>query len=179
VRAAVEGLASPYRFAELLPAIYQEDAFACRWVSGFDDVLAPIVSVLDNIEAYFDATVAPPDFLEYLASWVGVELDETWTEPARREFVARAVELVKARGTLEGLRRLVEIYTGATPEIEESGGCSVSIVANGPLPGRARQSLVVRVRAAPDRVIDEARLSRLVASAKPAHVPHRVEVFPP
>lgn len=178
MRGTVEGLKSPYAFVELLPSVYQEDDFARRFVSGFDELLAPIVSVLDNVEAYFDPMLAPADFVEYLASWVGVELDETWSDEARRRLVATAVDLVKVRGTLEGLRRLVEIYTGVDPEILDGGGCAVSLEPNGPLPGSASAPLVVTVRVPDPERIDAGRLHRLVGAAKPAHVVHRVEVLP-
>jgi hypothetical protein len=105
-----------------------------------------------------------------------VELDETWSEAARRELVGRAVELYRIRGTFEGLRQQVAIYAGVDPEIEESGGCVASEVAGSELPGLATPSLVVRVRVPADSPIDERRLDRLVAAAKPAHLPHEVSV---
>jgi phage tail-like protein len=179
VRSSIPGLPTPYQFSALLPSIFQEDEFATRWMAGFDTVLAPLVATIDNIEAYFDPTLAPSDFVAYLASWVGVELDETWSDEARRELVDRAVELFKVRGTVEGLREQVAIYAGVEPEIEESGGCSYSLEANGDLPGEETPRLLVRVRVPADSPIDERRLDRLVASAKPAHVPHRVEVVRP
>ena len=176
MRGTVEDLASPYSFGEMLPAIYQEDDFAQRWMSAFDVVLAPIVSVIDNIERYFDAALAPLDFVEYLASWVGGELDETWSDQAKRELVARAVALFKIRGTLEGLRRHVAIYAGVEPEIEESGGCSWSTTPDTALPGDDHARLTVRVRVPSDSPIDEKRLDMLVQASKPAHLPHKVEV---
>ncbi|HVB06160.1 MAG TPA: phage tail protein [Acidimicrobiales bacterium] len=176
MRGSVDGLPSPYRFAELLPAIYQEDEFVQRWMLGFDAVLAPVAATLDNIESYFDPALAPQDFVAFLAGWVGVELDETWSDDARRELVNRAVELFKIRGTVEGLRQHVAIYAGVEPEIEESGGCTYSLEPNSALPGEGTPRLVVRVRVPGDSLIDEGRLDRLVASAKPAHIPHRVEV---
>ncbi len=176
MRGGIDDLNSPYRFVELLPAIFQEDEFIQRWMVGFDSVLSPLASTLDNIEAYFDPGIAPQDFVAYLASWVGVELDETWSDDARRELVRRAVELFKIRGTVEGLRQHVAIYAGVEPEIEESGGCTFSLEANSPLPGEDQPRLVVRVRVPGDSPIDEGRLERLVGAAKPAHIPHHVEV---
>ena len=178
MRGTVDELASPYGFGELLPAIYQADEFALRFVSAFDTVIAPVVSVLDSIEAYFDPALAPLDFVGYLAHWVGVELDETWSPSARSELVARAVELFGVRGTVEGLKRHVAIYAGVEPEIEESGACAPSSEANSPLPGEDRPRLVVRVRVPDPSAIDARRLDMLVGSSKPAHIPHRVEVLP-
>jgi phage tail-like protein len=179
VRGTVDGLGSPYSFGALLPAVYQEDDFALRFMAAFDVVMSAAVSTIDNVAWYFDPSTAPQDFVAYLASWVGVELDETWSEAARRELVGRAVELFRIRGTVEGLRANVAIYTGTEPEIIESGGCVASEHADSEYPGSDRPMLVVRVRVPAHSRIDEGRLSRLVESAKPAHVPHRVEVVAP
>lgn len=179
MRGTVPGLASPYSFGTMLPAVYQEDDFTMRWMSAFDEVLAPCVSSIDNIEHYFDPDVAPPDFVEMLAWWVGVELDETWSDRARRELVSQAAALYRVRGTVAGLRRHVAIYAGSEPEIEESGGVAVSEQPGGALPGSADPHLVVRVHVDEHSPVDQRRLSRLVASAKPAHIPHRVEVVRP
>lgn len=177
MRAIVPGLASPYSFGALLPAVYQEDEFAMRLMTAFDDVLAPCVSTIDNVERYFQPELAPPDFVEMLASWVGVELDETWSDQSRRALVAEAAALYQVRGTVAGLKRHVAIYAGVEPEIEESGGCAASQTSGGALPGSNRPFLLVRVRVADPDSVDTRRLSRLVASSKPAHLPHRVEVL--
>ena len=43
MRGTVPGLPTPYRMAELLPAVYQEeDPFIQRFTGGLDDVLAPL-----------------------------------------------------------------------------------------------------------------------------------------
>jgi phage tail-like protein len=178
MRGAIDGLPSPYAFGRLLPAVYQEDEFVQRFLSGLDDVLSPVVAVIDNLEEYFDPELAPIDFVQYLATWVGVELDETWSDAAQRELVARAVELFRIRGTVDGLRQHVAIYTGVEPEIDESGGCVFSEVPNSPLPGSSEPRLIVRVRVPDPDAIDADRLDRLVASSKPAHLPHAIEVIP-
>ena len=156
-----------------LPAMFHEDDFAQRFVSGLDPVLAPVFTTLDCLDSYLDAGIAPPDFLEWLAQWVGVELDENWPIEQQRELVASAVELYGQRGTVAGLRRLLEIYTGAEPDVEDSGGVSWSPVPGGTLPGSDRNALTVRVRV-DER--DARRVRRLVAAATPAHVVHEVEV---
>ncbi len=176
MRGTVGGLASPYSFGALLPAVYQEDGFAMRMMAAFDEVLAPVVSTIDNVEHYFEPALAPSDLVEMLAWWVGVELDETWSDEARRELVAEAASLYRIRGTVAGLRRHVAIYAGVEPEIEESGACGWSSQPGSRLPGDRRPGLLVRVRVADPDSIDVRRLDRLVAASKPAHVPHVVEV---
>ena len=180
MRGNVAGMASPYSFGRLLPAVFQEDDFALRWMSALDEVLAPVVSVLDNVEHYFDPELAPADFLAWLAAWAGVdELDETWPEQGQRELVAEAVALFRVRGTVAGLKRHLAIYTGAEPEIEESGGCAWSGEAGSPLPGDERPRLVVRVAVPTPLPVELKRLDLIVAASKPAHLPHRVELVGP
>jgi phage tail-like protein len=178
MRGVVEGLPSPHPIGHTLPALYQEDEFALRLTAAFDEVWAPVLSVLDNLTAYLDPALAPLDFVDYLARWVGVELDETWPEERQRALVAQAVELYRWRGTVHGLAALVAIYAGVEPEIEESGGANWSPTPGGELPGSAEPSLIVRVRVADPSTVDSARLEAIVAAAKPAHIPHQVEVLP-
>ena len=75
-------------------------------------MLAPVLSTIDNLDAYLDPWLTPPDFLDWLAGWFGLELDATWPEERRRALVANALELGRWRGTVIGLALLVELYTG-------------------------------------------------------------------
>ena len=67
-RGLVAGLDAAHPLGWLLPAMYQEDEFAQRFTGALDTVLAPLVTALDNLDAYVDPALAPPDFLEWLAS---------------------------------------------------------------------------------------------------------------
>ncbi len=58
----------------------------------------------------------------------------------------------------------------------ESGGASWSTDAADPLPGEATPAVVVRVFPEEGRQVHPDRLNALVASLKPAHVVHRVQV---
>jgi phage tail-like protein len=152
--------------------MYHEDEFAQRWLAGFDDVLAPVLCTLDNIDTYFDADLAPQDFVAWLAGWVGLAVEDTWTEEALRRVVQQATELYRWRGTVRGLAAMVTAYSGAEPEIVDSGGSTWSLTPGGSAPGDAMHTVVVRLRGG---TIDVRRVERLVAAAKPAHVVHRVE----
>ena len=175
-RAAVKALVSPHPLGGYLPALYQEDGFAQRWMSALDTVLAPIFSSLDNFEAYLDPLLAPPDFLDWLASWMGLVADETWEVERRRAFVSSASELYRMRGTARGLAAHVQIFSGGEVEIVEHGGTTSSVTNGAPLPGSAGFDITVRVRVADPSRVDAAKLDSLVAAAKPAHLTHRVEL---
>lgn len=145
-RGTVPGLASPYRIAQFLPAVYQEDdPFITRFTSGLDEVLAPVMSTLDCIEAYLDPLLAPEDFLDWLGSWVGAVTDERTPLPLRRMAVARAAALHRNRGTLAGLCDLVELLTGGRVEVSDSGGTAWSATPDTPAPGEAAPWVRVRV----------------------------------
>lgn len=172
MRGTIEGLESPHPMGVGLPALYQQDEFTQRFVAGFDDVLAPVFTTLDCIDAYVDARLAPADFLAWLAQWVGVTIDETWPESRQRDLVVRMVELYGRRGTVAGLRELVRITTGTEAEIVETGGVSWSAVPGGEPPGGSPPRLTVRV----DGPIDRKWMTALVCEATPAHVVVNVEV---
>jgi phage tail-like protein len=175
-RGLIEGLPTPHPFGPAMPSVFQEDDFAQRFVSAFDDVLAPIFCALDNWDAYLDPRLAPEDFLEWLSTWVGVELDETWPIERRRMLVSKAVELYRWRGTVKGLRDTVAIYTNSEPELVESGGIVASTSPGTKFPGKAGAEVTVKVKVKDPSTIDTARLERLVQAAKPAHVTATVEV---
>ena len=88
-------------------------------------MLAPVFATLDCLDAYVDPWLAPEDFLEWLAGWVGVVIDEGWPIERSRAFIANIVELYRWRGTIRGLVAELAIYTGGDVEISESGGARV------------------------------------------------------
>jgi phage tail-like protein len=176
MRGLVPGLATPLPLGSTLPALYQEDDFAQRFLSGLDEALAPILSTLDNFDSYLDPGLTPGDFLDWLAGWVGIALDDSWDEARRRAIVARAAELYRMRGTAVGLAGQVEIQSGGTVEIVENGATGWSVDPGGELPGSAEPLVVVRVTVRDPKAVDGNRLDALVSAAKPAHVPHRIEI---
>jgi phage tail-like protein len=179
MRGMVPGLVSPMPVIELLPAVYQEDPFTERFVGGFDDVLAPILATLDCLVEYFDPYLAPEDFLEWMAGWVGIEMEEGWPIERRRAVLSTAVEMYRMRGTVAGLRANLQVLTGGRVEIADNGGVSWSKNPSAELPGEASPRLAVRIRVHDPASVPMDLVDAAVAAAKPAHVVHRVEVDRP
>lgn len=179
MRGLVPGLVNPYPLVIHLPAAYQGEAFTEQFLSAFDDALAPLLTTLDTIDAYLDPALTPPDFLGWLAGWMGIELDENWSESQQRRLIAEAVALLQWRGTRRGMVDLIRHYLGVAEDqvdVEESGGVAWSATPDGAIPGSSPPRVVVRVRLAePDR-IDLDRLEGLIAGTVPAHVGPKVEV---
>jgi phage tail-like protein len=177
MRGPIEGLDSPHPLGTDLPGLFQEDDFAQRFTSALDAVLAPVFCTLDNLEAYFDPCLAPSDFVAWLAGWVGLTLDENWPPERQRALIAEAAQLYRWRGTAKGLAAHVALYTGAEPEVVDSGGCNWSATPGGSLPGTTEARVTVRVRVPAPSAVDRRRLDAIVATAKPAHVVHEIEVL--
>jgi len=171
MRGLVPGVPTPHSLLGVLPGIYSDDDLTRRLVGAFDDGLVPVFVALDNVGAYLDPALTPPDFLRWLGGWVAAVDDPELPVERRRVLVARAVELHARRGTAAGLAALVELVTGVVPEIVESGGTSWSAEPRSEPPGDGMPGIVVRVRG-------DGVEQRVVTAASPAHVPHRVEVVP-
>lgn len=176
MRAEIPGLASPYPIGEALPAMYQEDEFVQRFVAGLDDVLAPVLLTLDCLDAYLDAALAPEDFLEWLAGWVAVPVDDGLPARLRRELVRQATYLHRWRGTVAGIAAEVRLLTGGEVEVTDTGGATVSMTAGGTPPESDAPAVRIVVRVTDPASVDQRRLREVVAAAVPAHVRATVEV---
>ncbi len=177
-RGTVDGLASAHPLGELLPGVYLEDSLAQRFTEGLDTVLAPVFVTLDCLDAYLDPRLTPPDFLPWLASWVGIELDETWPDGRQRAMVAAAARLHSDRGTHRGLVDYLKLLTGGEIELIESGGTRWSAEPGATPPGATTPGLQVIVRVSDPSSVNRARLDRAVRDARPAHLPYQVQVLP-
>jgi phage tail-like protein len=177
MRGTVDDLAMPYPLRTLMPSVFQEDDFTVRWTSGLDDVLAPVVSTLDCLTAYLDPATAPEDFLDWLAGWFGVAMDENLPLSSRRAAVTGAVDLYRMRGTPDGLRARLALASGADVEVTDSGGVAWSQTPDTEPPGEDVPWLRVRVFPGETGTVTERVLDEMVAADKPAHVAHQLEVI--
>ncbi|MFH8750805.1 phage tail protein [Streptomyces rimosus] len=176
MRGSVDNLGSSSPIGMMLPAVFADDDLAQRFVAGLDDVLAPVLCVLDCLDTYFDPALTPADFARWLGTWVGAETDGTEPEPRLRAAVAAAAGLHRVRGTRRGLAEAVRLAFGIEPEITESGGAAWSARPRGAFPGDDRPHLHVVLRLPEPTPADTYRLDTLVAAARPAHMPYTVTV---
>jgi phage tail-like protein len=179
-----------------LPAIFQDGDLAMNFVGALERVLDPVVALLDSLDHHFDPYLAPPDLLEFLAAWLGMELDESWPEERRREIVRRAGELHRLRGTRAGLELALRITFPALPlRIEDAGGVTWSLeppprpAPAGPTAEGARAAAEPAAADGPpgfvvycDTPIAEpipALLARTIGQLKPADVGYRLRIRTP
>ena len=180
-----------------LPAIYQEGELAMGFVGALEGVLDPVVALLDALDHHFDPDLAPPDLLELLAAWLGIELDESWPEDRRRELVRRAGELHRRRGTRPGLELALSISFPDLPlRIEDAGGVSWSLqqpprdpppaqAGEGAAPAEPAGDTAPAAEGAPGFVVycetpikepTPALLARTIGQLKPADVGYRLRI---
>ncbi len=128
-----------------LPRIYREDPVAAsslrRYLAMVDGQLRDLEWRAVQRDRLLEPSGAPAELLPWLASLIGLSLDGRWSERARRTLLTEAIWLLRTRGTLAGLRRVLEIYTEAPVTILEAfrvkgyGGAFVG--DSGSLPGPA------------------------------------------
>jgi phage tail-like protein len=176
VRSVIPGLETPHPLGWSLPAVFHEDPLMQLFLTAFDDVLAPIFCTLDNLDAYFDPHVAPPDFLPWLASWVGADLDDNWPLERQRSLAGRAASLYRWRGTVKGLAAELTLHTGWEPEIEESGACVWSSLPGTRTPGTADGHVRIRVRVPDPSRLNMVKLHTMISNAIPADITYALEV---
>lgn len=107
----------------LLPKVFSrtpESAdFLHRYLGIADSVLADVGARATTRHALLDPRSAPAEMLPWLAELLGLVLDARWPEPARRAVIQEAMWLFRFRGTVPGLRRLLEIFLGRPPVLFE------------------------------------------------------------
>ncbi len=104
-----------FSYLRYLPSTYQEDAkskeFLERFLSIFESFLYDKEEIISEISKYFDPIAAPEDFYNWLANWMSLDLYELLGEK-NREYILRAIEFYKQKGTVSGIANLVSFLTG-------------------------------------------------------------------
>ena len=114
----VWGAAEPWR-ERYLPKYLSDCAgplaegadFLDRYLSLFEGLFTPIE---DQVAASYRLTIpdaAPEDALDWIAGWIGAELDPALGVSTKRRLLAKSVALWRRRGTLNGLERMLDIVT--------------------------------------------------------------------
>ena len=149
------------RWLYYLPPIYSEHDFVGRLLLIFEDLLGPVQQSIAHFDLFLDPTTAPETFFPWLNHWLAEITDEHWSSDRQRELLKNAAWLYRARGTVAGLRRYLEICTGFEPEIIEN--------ANGPHTFK----VVLHTEGAP---LDRRMVERIIEINRPAHTSYILEL---
>ena len=102
-------------YLRYLPAVYREDSaskeFLERFLSIFESELYDREETISRIPMYFDPMATPKDFVPWLADWLSQDLYELLGDK-NREFILRATEFYKQKGTASGIAALISFLTG-------------------------------------------------------------------
>jgi phage tail-like protein len=153
------GLASKHSsYLQYLPDIYHTgpDSFLTRFLALLESILAPIEWNIDNFDLYLDAKTSPTPFLPWLANWFEIIFDDSWSDASQRQLLAEAKDIYPRRGTVWALRRILEIYTGTRPEIDDQSSSLEPFTFTVRFPLREQQ-------------VNRAALERIINANKPAH----------
>ncbi|MEB3260937.1 MAG: phage tail protein [Cyanobacteriota bacterium] len=195
-------------YLDLLPALYRREAgpgsFLEHFLALFEQVFTGIEDRYDDFSRQLNLEAAPREVIDWLAALVDLSFDPTWPLERRRALVGEAMDLYRRRGTVAGLERYVEIYTGRRPSILEGWlerpsrpallgrggavlGCGLPMLGRCSSPAGPpdqelwrryahRFTLVVVIDDPRDRETTLRVVERIVAVNKPAHTAHRCEV---
>jgi phage tail-like protein len=94
-------------------------AFLRRFLALFDGLVSELENRAAFREVLLDPRATPEDMLPWLASFMGMALDERWPVEKRRTLVSWAAWLFRYRGTVMGLKKFLEIYLGEEPVLLE------------------------------------------------------------
>ena len=147
---------------DYLPGVSSRNDFLARYLLIFETIAEPVQRTVDNLPDHFDPSLAPPDFLPWLGSWLGLVLDERWPDAQRRELIRAAADLYRWRGTSRGLSEYIRVYTGITPEIVEPTLSEVSTSRD------LAFKFTVRLTLPPGVQVDRALLEQIIDAEKPA-----------
>jgi phage tail-like protein len=113
-------------YLDHLPAIFRQEPFVGRFLLAFERVLTStdaqqpgLETTISHLADYLDPTTTGAEFLPWLAGWVTLSLRADWDETTKRSFIQQIVPLYRLRGTKAGLQRMLELYTGQRPDIDD------------------------------------------------------------
>jgi phage tail-like protein len=107
----------------LLPAVYQEDdvsrVFLERFLSIVQTDFDAFDETIDTISTYFDPRAVPSNWFKWLAAWLALPIEPTWTDAQRRSVLAAAYGNYRRRGTPAGVQQAVQDYAGIAVRLVE------------------------------------------------------------
>jgi phage tail-like protein len=137
---------------QYLPPVYRDDAVSAslldRLLANFEGQWTALEDRMAAVQVLFDARTAPPETLEWLATWFGAVLDPVWDETRRRLFVRHAMTFFAYRGTVPGLDMALRLMFDCRPD---DSIFSVDIPTRG---RQARYRIVERFRQRPPLALD-------------------------
>ncbi len=100
---------------EYLPPLYRADeasaSFLDRYLANVEGIFTALEGRIEQAQELWDPEAS--EYLEWLAGWLGAELDPAWDAARQRLFLRHAPELFQQRGTVAGLVRMLRLALDA------------------------------------------------------------------
>lgn len=108
-------------FMQVFPEIYREkNSFFHRYLSIFSSLYNDLQDKLDHRADLLDVDRAPKALLEIFLRWIGIDVEGGCLEAEfLRTLLRAAPELIRYKGTGNGIRRICGLFVGEEPEILE------------------------------------------------------------
>jgi phage tail-like protein len=184
----------PSKLLDYLPDIYrdEEHPFLSQYLAAFEKILigrddgvkipaeeegassTSLEETIARIATLFDPFSTPVDFLPWLASWAALSLRADLDEKTQRSFISNIIQLYRRRGTKDNLIKLLQIFTGIAPTVDEN--------ATPTKPGARGEAHFFRVsillaNPTPEEVNRQRAIARsLIDSEKPAYTYYELEM---
>ena len=98
---------------EYIPELYlKAGSFTERFLSIFTDIYCELEEKIDVSAELYDPAKCPEKFIEWLGEWISAEKMLLFPDDKKREYLLSAPRLSTYRGTLCGLKELLELYCG-------------------------------------------------------------------
>jgi phage tail-like protein len=150
------------RYIQYLPGVFSDADFLKRYLLIMESILAPLEWGIDSFEQYYNPLVTTPDWLQWIGEWFDVLIHPSLPVARQRAVVKELGVLFLQRGTRRGMERLLELYFGVPPAIEELDDPPATFQVSLPL-GKDDSPLMRSLAA------------RLITTYKPAHTAFTVE----
>lgn len=96
---------------DYLPELYMKTgSFTQRFLSIFTDIYRELEDKIDKSAQLYDPAVCPERFIEWLGEWISAENMLLFPDDKKREYLLAVPRLSMRRGTIRGLRELLELY---------------------------------------------------------------------
>jgi|GEM_PF-826167 len=193
-------------YLEYLPAYLRTDPFLGKFLLGFERILsgsseeetdfqpqivkykinddgkiqAPwgLETIISQVHTYFDPQKTPPEFLPWLAGWVALSLRDDWNEKIKRRFIQEIVPLYEIRGTVHGMKKMLQIYLESSGLTYPERTISIFEFDQNPHYFQVQLALPSNQVIHPERYWQEFRIAKgIIDQEKPAHTYYALRIL--
>lgn len=176
-------------FLSYLPAIYQtggREDFLGRFLGMFEAVYQDFEERIADSAKQLNPMTAEPEFLRWLAKWIGISNAHLWQEERLRLLLDGIVRKNLIRGTREYTEHMISTFTGESPFILEYGDIEeyrentkaykslTQSYAHGPY----EVNVLVREQAV-SSLREQHALKKMIEDMKPAHIKMHLIILRP